>query len=298
MRARLPRSVTVAGLAAVALLFSVNLHRANQQVAHAPTPPTFEGWMLQEGVELGAAIQDLMRDNPYPRHAIASVRSSPMPSEESIVLSSLSGLSLQVEPRANVEAPFPNYALIHEDEPLLYLLLNREVPTDTLAAYPSDTVALDDGTRVSLVRVPSFQELRASEQSGATVNLPSESGLTLVHYGIHSNSRPGELMEITTYWRAESFPPDFAETFVGAFYHLVDSDGTQVANVSGRGQWIYQWQEGDLFYERIALPVPSGLPAGDYQLLIGLFDTLRGRNYSLLGAEGPLYALAIPISIP
>jgi hypothetical protein len=298
LRARLPRSVMVAGLAAIGLLFSVNLHRANQQVALAPTPPTFEGWVLRDGAELGAAIRELMGDNPYPRHAIASVPASATPSEESIVLSSLSGLSLQVEPRPNVEAPFPNYGLIHEEESLLYLLLNREVPTDTLAAYPSDTVALNDGTRVSLVRVPSYQELRGSEQSGATVNLPSESGLTLVHYGIHTDSRPGEPMEITTYWRAESFPPDFAETFVGAFYQLVDSDGAQVANVSGRGQWIYQWQEGDLFYERIVLPVPSGLPAGDYQLLIGLFDTLRGRNYSLLAADGPLYALTVPVSIP
>ena len=96
--------------------------------------------------------------------------------------------------------------------------------------------------------------------------------------------RPGDDLDVTLYWRAQG--P--AEADYTVFVHLVDPDKgilTQSdAWPDGGVAPTTTWSEGEVIVDRHVLRVPADVPAGDYELYVGMYDAKRGTRQALYGA--------------
>lgn len=94
--------------------------------------------------------------------------------------------------------------------------------------------------------------------------------------------RPGDVLSLTLYWRADAPVGQDWTTFV----HLLDGAGEKVGQVDRvPGDGIYPpsaWQPGLLVADQYELPLPADLPAGRYRLIFGWYRP-EGR---LLWADG------------
>lgn len=283
------RKPLAAVLACVALLFGLNLYRANQQVAAQPTAPRFEDWALEAGAQLGAAIRSHVTDaGPNPR-VVADAREP--------VLSSLSATRLHILPNIQM----PNYVVLPGPQPLLYVLAGSTVqPADLgpLQAFgQAQVLHFVDGAAVTLLQVPSQSREAASRLPQVTLDWPTETGLTLLGYTLEPNAKAGSEMDCTTYWRVDELLPARGVWYVGAFYHLMSATGAMLANASGRGQWGYAWALGDVYIERGRIALPADLPAGEYRLDIGSFDTIHGISYRLRSPDGLVDAASAAVTV-
>ncbi len=146
LRHPLLRRPLAAALACVALLFGLNLYRANQEVAAQPTAPHFADWALEAGAQVGAAMCERMpHDGIIPR-VVADAREP--------VLSSLSGVRLHILPDIHA----PDYVALPGEQPLLYVLTGSTAkPADLgpLQAFAQPQVlSFADGTAVTLLELP------------------------------------------------------------------------------------------------------------------------------------------------
>ena len=281
--------VVTAALLSIAVLFGLNIHRANEAVARWPTAPNFEGWALSAGARVGATIRELSQGDRYPRRIYAQ--------GHEVVLSSLSSTYLQTLQGLD----FPEYVVLPHQEPLLYVLVNAAEKPEGLGplwqSLPDRDILFADGTQVSFARALPHGLDDALALPDQALAWPSEAGLSMLGYSLSPVAQPGQAVRLTTYWRVEELRPGRAEWYVGAFYHLLDKEGQTLTNVSGHSQWGYRWQLGDVYVEQVSVPVPADIPPGEYQLEIGLFDTIHGANYYLHSPDGPTYALAVPIIV-
>ncbi|MDX1522730.1 MAG: hypothetical protein R3264_13970 [Anaerolineae bacterium] len=123
---------------------------------------------------------------------------------------------------------------------------------------------------------PRFQENWAipNEQS-----IQFGSKLTLRGYGV---DRQADELALKVYWQADQ--P--LETDYTVFTQLLDGTGALVAGWDSQplgGHFpTSQWPAGEVVTDVISLPLPADLPAGDYQLITGLYplDTLQRLSTS------------------
>jgi len=105
--------------------------------------------------------------------------------------------------------------------------------------------------------------------------------ITLVSYALQQNS---SALELTLVWSAQ----DNASWPYTVFTHLLDSDGNIVAqqdNWPVQGQWPPScWPAGSVVVDPIRIALPEGLPAGEYQLVVGLYNATT--NTRLLTEQG------------
>jgi hypothetical protein len=87
-------------------------------------------------------------------------------------------------------------------------------------------------------------------------------------------------------WRAIRRPTNDFTVFV----HLLDQAGKLVGQQDGPPQagrfptsW---WDPGDTIYDRISIPLPSGLAPGSYQLEVGLYRPDTGERLAVVDATG------------
>lgn len=280
---------TILLLVAIAALFGFNLYRASEQVASQPTRPQFDDWALVAGAQVGAVVRDLTQRNSYPLRIYAEGHEA--------LLSSLSGTYLTTL----TELDFPNYVILPGKEPLLYVLVNTPSEPGALGpqqeSVPQHDLLFADGTRVAFLRVPPYSRDAALALPEVVIDWPSEAGLSLLGYSLDAVTQPGQEIQCTTYWRVEELYPGREKWYIGAFYHLDNQAEETITNVSGHGQWGYRWQPGDVYVNRVRLPVPADLAPGEYQVVIGLFDSIHGRDYYLRSPRGPAYAVIVPITV-
>ncbi len=283
------RWIVIFILLVIAILFGFNLYQASEEVATRPTGPEFNDWALGAGAKMGAAVRDLSKGDGYPQRICAKGHET--------LLSSLSGTYLTTLG----EIDFPNYVLLPGEDPLLYVLVNTVPEPEALGplqeSFPEHDIIFADGTRVSFLRALPYSRDRALALPDAVLDWPSEAGLTMLGYSLNAAVRPGQPIHCTTYWRVEELRPGREEWYIDAFYHLLDQAGQIITNVGGHGQWGYHWQLGDVYVDRVSIPVPADLAPGEYRIEIGLFDCIHTRNYPLRSPDGPIYAVVVPVTV-
>ncbi len=284
-----PRRLAIAALLAITVLFSLNLERAAQQVAARPIEPEFDNWALAVGARMGATVRELVGSARRPVRIAAEGKAPLLSSLSGTYVTTLLGLD------------YPSYVMLPGQEPLVYVLADNGPQPGVLGpqeeSFPQRDMLLADGSRISFLRSQPYSREAALGLPAVPLGWGSEAGFALLGYTLGGALRPGQPYICTTYWRVDELRPERWEWYVGAFYHLLDRDGRMVANVSGHGQWANRWQLGDVYVERMNIPLPADLAAGEYRLEIGLFDTIHGRNWSLQGPAGPQYSLIVPVRV-
>jgi hypothetical protein len=99
-----------------------------------------------------------------------------------------------------------------------------------------------------------------------------------------------ESLELTLYWQAEQRMDISYKVFV----HLVDpTSGDIVAQDDAvPRRWTYPttwWERGEVVEDTISLPL-HGVPPGQYQLVLGLYDEKTGKRLSVYSASGERYS--------
>ena len=75
--------------------------------------------------------------------------------------------------------------------------------------------------------------------------------------------------------------------------HVTNAQGAPVAQYDGEPvadlRPTNSWQVHELIDERIGIWLPANIPAGQYQVTMGLYDPDSGERLPALGADGARY---------
>ncbi|MBN1219057.1 MAG: glycosyltransferase family 39 protein [Anaerolineae bacterium] len=117
------------------------------------------------------------------------------------------------------------------------------------------------------------------------------SNLTLLGYDladetgqpISNHTLPMGNLQLTLYWRSEAPLPVDYTTFV----HLRDVTGQTVAQKDQpplNGAYPTSlWDPGEIVADEIVIPLPGQLPAGEYRLIVGMYDFNTGQRLTVPG---------------
>jgi hypothetical protein len=80
------------------------------------------------------------------------------------------------------------------------------------------------------------------------------------------------------------------DTSYKVFVHLYDDEGgilTQRDRVPGLGaRPTTTWEKGEILVDRYYVPIGLAVPAGRYQLAVGLYDPQTGERLATFGSGG------------
>lgn len=101
--------------------------------------------------------------------------------------------------------------------------------------------------------------------------------------------RPGDILQLTLYWRALGRPDADHTVFVHlspdpATPPLAQQDGEPGGGLDPTGGW----QPGEAHADNHGVFLPPDLPPGEYQLLVGLYDPLDGGRLPAFRQNGPV----------
>ena len=84
------------------------------------------------------------------------------------------------------------------------------------------------------------------------------------------------------------------------FVHLVDAAGNRLAGADGQPPVpTSQWARGEVVIDERVVPIPDGLPRGDYWLVVGLYRADTGERLPILDLSGAVVSdsLMLPIAL-
>lgn len=90
-------------------------------------------------------------------------------------------------------------------------------------------------------------------------------------------ARPGQSLNVLTYWRVLRAPPDLA-----IFLHLLDSSGKVVAQYDGFDVVTPHLKADDIVVQLHALQLPPDLPSATYRFEIGAYMRADGKRLPLV----------------
>ncbi len=272
-----------------ALVFGMNLFAYNADSGRHPTAARWDGWTLEAGTQVGDAIRQLMDGAPTPWRVAADARASLVGALSGQYVQTLSGLD------------YPNFVVLPGKEALSYLLFNKSIVPDALGSRAdvsgAQTLQFADNTQAAVIRVMPYDRSAALALPETKVDWPSTADLTLLGYTLNSTIEPGRPITLTTYWRVDALHPERAEWYIGSFYQAFDQDGQFVVQADGHSQWARRWQEGDVYVERVRIDLPGEVKPGDYQLRVGLLDSIHEQAYEFLLPDGRRESYEIPLTV-
>jgi hypothetical protein len=119
-----------------------------------------------------------------------------------------------------------------------------------------------------------------------TTNLVLGDAILLLGYdAVATDFRPGGYFTVTLYW--ESLQPVVTDYTV--FTQLLGPDWQLYGQMDRQplyGQWpTSRWQPGQRFVDKFMIPVSKAAPAGEYVVLVGLYDLNTGQRLSVSKGE-------------
>ena len=124
-----------------------------------------------------------------------------------------------------------------------------------------------------------------------------EGGIELVAGGILDDLQPGIPLRMAFDWRTDNPVNDSLVMFV----HLIRDDVELVAQrdaVPGNGLFpIESWSPGELVRDQFALLLPPTLPAGEYEIRVGIYDSTTLMRHSLIEPESRTYVVVRQFSV-
>jgi hypothetical protein len=118
-----------------------------------------------------------------------------------------------------------------------------------------------------------------------------EGGIELVAGGVLDDMRPGVPLRMAFDWRTQE---PVSDAFV-VFVHLMRDDVELVAQrdaVPGDGLLpVEEWRPGDLVRDQFALLLPPTLPAGKYEIRVGVYDAATLMRHGVIHPEGGTYVV-------
>jgi len=119
---------------------------------------------------------------------------------------------------------------------------------------------------------------------------------TLEAYTLSSASlRPSQALSLTLYWRVQSA----TDHNYSVFTQLLGPDGQlhgQHDSPPGNGSLpTYRWLPNQLLPDEHQLRIAADAPPGDYQLLLGFYDSISGQRIALKDGSGDYWAIPLRI---
>ena len=105
--------------------------------------------------------------------------------------------------------------------------------------------------------------------------------ISLQGYELYSAEAGSELPVLLS-WQVEALPN---ANFM-PFFQLEDAWGHRWSQKETFAYPAEQWVVGDTFLQQVALPIPLGVPPGNYRLRVGLFDSASGSRLPQLDQNG------------
>jgi 4-amino-4-deoxy-L-arabinose transferase-like glycosyltransferase len=107
--------------------------------------------------------------------------------------------------------------------------------------------------------------------------------------------QPGDILPLSLFWRVQAAVADDYTVFV----HLLSGDG-QIAAQSdsvpaGATRLTSSWPDGELVVDHHGLLLPDDLPAGEYQLIVGMYLPATGDRLVVVGEISGVPADGIPL---
>ncbi|MDA0245495.1 MAG: glycosyltransferase family 39 protein [Chloroflexi bacterium] len=138
---------------------------------------------------------------------------------------------------------------------------------------------------------------QTGDEMGTPLGYSVGPAITLAGYTLpQTAARPGDILPLTLFWETAAPISERYKVFV----HLVNFEGALVAQRDGEPvgnlRPTSSWVVGEAILDKHGLFLPADLPAGDYALLVGLYDlTDPARRLPITTAAGVVDALQLGI---
>lgn len=118
----------------------------------------------------------------------------------------------------------------------------------------------------------------------ATLPVSLTGYLTFEGYQVGGDTyRPGDVVEVTTYWRVDGPTPSALSMFT---HVLADPSGSPVAQVDLLGPVVETLEPSDIFAQVHYIPLPDPLVTGNYDLSVGMYKP-DGERLAVLDNGAP-----------
>ncbi len=105
--------------------------------------------------------------------------------------------------------------------------------------------------------------------------------IELLGYSLEEG-QSGAAIPLTLFWRVQDRPAEPFQLFV----HLEDERGYRWSQLESFAYPAEQWAPGETIIQRVELPVPAGIPPGNYRLRLGYFNAESGARLPRLDEQG------------
>jgi hypothetical protein len=133
-----------------------------------------------------------------------------------------------------------------------------------------------------------FYKAEAATRDAQDEELIVNNGWSLVALHTPAQVRPGETVTVSHVWTVRELPTEpYLNWYFAPNVKLAARDGRTLSEHWGKSVAGYVWRIGDEIRSTISFQLPKDMPAGDYALLISLFDPNQGKNAVYFSPEKP-----------
>ncbi|MEO7911391.1 MAG: glycosyltransferase family 39 protein [Roseiflexaceae bacterium] len=181
-----------------------------------------------------------------------------------------------------------NYVVVYRESiqrgasPAIYAAIRQTLPLHQITIHGIDNA--------EIYQLPKPFELPIEARFGhpsthaTSSGQPGSGDAQLVLRGVTLKRVPGQLI-VTPAWDVRGRPNADYQVFV----HVIDSAGRTVAQIDvapggGAAPPTSAWEPGQQIAVPLPLPLPDALPAGAYQVTLGMYDLQNGQRLPFAGA--------------